>query len=125
MVFVGKPSPGTQKQEKEKEEKEKKEERKPGFTNQNSLASLAEGLEIISRHKTQDLAYSLKFDRNGNPDEDSVSTQAMSRGTKVIVKNLFKDIPVRLKVCKKDKTVGKRLGHVRGCFWTNFFGRCF
>lgn len=85
---------------------------KKTLAHKNSLASVTEELEIISRHKQQDLAYLMKFDHDGNPREDSISTQAMTHGTKVTVKNLFKMLPVRLKVCKQDKTVNKRLIHV-------------
>jgi DNA mismatch repair protein MutL len=77
-----------------------------------SLANVADELEIVSRTSSQDVAYCLKYNKNGKPQEDSVSTQAMTKGTKITAKSIFKDLPVRLKVTKEDKTVTKRLNHI-------------
>lgn len=93
-----------------------------------SLCSISgEDLEITSRVETSDAAYCLKFDKRGMLDvaalrlvlilgaaiDDSVSHQAMSRGTKVVCKGLFQGLPVRKQVAKEDKTVTKRLNQVR------------
>jgi hypothetical protein len=49
--------------------------------------------------------------------EDSVTHQAMSRGTKVVAKALFQGLPVRRQVAKEDKSVTRRLNQV----WTEGF----
>ena len=60
-----------------------------------SIASVS-GLEIISKWKEADFAYSFK--------DGSIETSALEQGTKIIVKNLFSKTPARLNYLKKPRT---------------------
>jgi DNA mismatch repair protein MutL len=79
-----------------------------------SLANLSDRIEITTKSVADTVGRHLCFDRDGNPIESTAASKAMTRGTRVVVTNLFSKEPVRRKYCQADTLFTKKVKDV--CF---------